>query len=112
MKKHAEGWSLQQFKVTGARRLGTLVKLEMEFVESPPANWKGSSIPMRRFSMRDQSVWELIDGNWYAWETGQRQHLPLNAAIVSPNPTPHPDARGAADSIQTPAGAHAGGRER
>jgi hypothetical protein len=33
----------------------------------------------------DWSVWENIDGVWYAWETGTRSHMSLNAGIAVPD---------------------------
>ena len=55
----------------------------MDFTEIPPKNWKQPELA--EVSFEDYGVWELVDGKWHAWETGQRAHLSLNAAVVPPN---------------------------
>ena len=83
MSKDAAGWSLKAFKVRRVLKEGNRVRVEMDFTEIPPKNWKQPELA--EVSFEDYGVWELVDGKWHAWETGQRAHLSLNAAVVPPN---------------------------
>lgn len=72
------------------------VKARIQFIETAPHSFLPQNLPIElqkklenmedlKFEMDDWSVWENIDGSWYAWETGSRVHLPLNEALVVPN---------------------------
>jgi hypothetical protein len=92
MSKNASGWVLKGVKVRRIERLGSIVRVEMEFTETPPAN--RYPVPVGELSTIDCSEWELIDGKWQAWATGGRGYLSMNTAVVTPNTPVNADARG------------------
>jgi hypothetical protein len=84
MEKAATGWELKGIRVVYAVSDGDRVKVSVIFDEIGPPGVSGKKDPMipngTKVTSTEWSTWERIDGNWYAWETGVRSHLPLNAA--------------------------------
>lgn len=88
MAKDSQDWELKSFRVKYAERDGRRVKVFVEFVETTPKGYipvSGLSGKGLTLTTTDVSVWENFDGLWYAWETGTRGHLSLNADLVAPN---------------------------
>lgn len=109
MEKNAKDWKLNSVKILYAIPDGNLVRVKIQFNEvaprglyriPAPEKFPGLSESERKkiakldSSLKDKaiettdsdwSVWQNIDGVWYAWETGTRSHLSLNAGLVAPN---------------------------
>jgi hypothetical protein len=88
MAKDSQDWELKSFRVKYAERDGRRVKVFVEFVETTPKGYipvSGLSGKGLTLTTTDVSVWENFNGLWYAWETGTRGHLSLNADLVAPN---------------------------
>jgi hypothetical protein len=88
MTKDSEGWELKSARVKYAVQDGKRIKVFGEFQETTPKGFAPvPSLSQKSLTatITDISVWENIDGIWYAWETGTRSHLSLNAGLVAPN---------------------------
>jgi len=109
MEKDAKDWTLNSVKILYAISERNLVKVSIQFNEVAPKGHFRIPIPEKipgvsdsereklvkyyaglrdkalETTYSDWSVWEKIDGVWYAWETSTRSHLSLNARLVAPN---------------------------
>jgi hypothetical protein len=109
MEKDARDWVLQSVNVVYVIPEKNRVKVAIQFKEVAPkgyfripkpdefsglsesersevarvdATYKDKAIEI---TYTDWSIWENIDGVWYAWETGTRGHLSMNTGPVAPN---------------------------
>jgi hypothetical protein len=109
MERDAKDWTLKSVKILYALPERDLVRVKIRFKEVAPkgyfriptpekfpglseseqamvvktdANLKDRTIEI---TTSDWSVWQNIDGIWYAWETGTRGHLSLNTRLVAPD---------------------------
>lgn len=109
MEKNAKDWKLNSVKILYAVPDGNLVRVKIQFNEVAPKGYYRIPTPEKfpglseserekiakldsslkdkaiETTVSDWSVWQNIDGVWYAWETGTRSHLSLNAGLVAPN---------------------------
>ena len=93
MESDSKGWELLSYKVVAAVPDQNRVKLHMKFTELAPASHLPKEIlealksnaSQITVESEDSSVWENINGKWFAWETGARSHLTLNHGLVAPN---------------------------
>jgi hypothetical protein len=109
MEKDAKDWTLNSVKILYATSDNNLVRVKVQFNEvapkghyriPAPEKFSGLSESERERIAKldanltdkaivttdtDWSVWQNTEGVWYAWETGTRSHLWLNAGLVAPN---------------------------
>lgn len=87
MKKDDKGWKLVRFKITSVKERDEKVYLRIAFVVIPPLAFFNGAIPsgvkIGEFEMEDESIWVRMAGEWYCYTPGTRQHLSLNAPLVS-----------------------------
>ncbi len=96
MERDSNGWELHGYRIVYARSKKKRVKVKMYFNQFAPVTtipkevleiFKTKNINVGNkieTEIEDWSVWEKINGIWYAWETGARTHLILNDEIVPP----------------------------
>lgn len=108
MEKDSKDWKLNSVKILYAISDGNLVRVKIQFREiAPKGHYRipvSENFPVLSESERekinkldsslndkaiettisDWSVWQKIEGVWYAWDTGTRDHLSQNAGLVAP----------------------------
>jgi hypothetical protein len=89
MHRDSEGWELKSFRPDYVVREGGRVRVNILFTEKAP---KGRFVPGHGpadeqivVEIYEATVWEKINGAWYAWATGSRGHFSLNESLVAPN---------------------------
>ena len=93
MEKGAKGWELLNYEIVAAIPEDNRVKLYMKFTEIAPISHLPKEVAKLlktneseyTVESEDISIWEKINGKWFAWETGVRSHLYMNIGLVAPN---------------------------
>src|SRR5678815_1032244 len=53
MNRDAKGWTLKEAKVRRVIKQGDLVKVDIDCVEIPPKDWRGSPVPLDEVTIED-----------------------------------------------------------
>jgi len=70
------------YRIPAPEKFPGLSESEREKIAKLDSGLKDKAIET---TVSDWSVWQNIDGVWYAWDTGTRSHLSQNAGLVAPN---------------------------
>lgn len=108
MEEDAKGWKLNSVKILYAISDNNLVRVKIQFSEMAPKGYYRIPVPENfpglseserekinkldsnlkdkamESTISDWSVWQNIDGVWYAWDAGTRSHMSQNAGLVAP----------------------------
>jgi len=83
-KKDTSGWQLLSFEIDYATKKEDKVKVKMELIGEPRKSEKQRTIATTNKTTKKVvwSIWEKVDGEWYAWQTSARDIKSFNYDVA------------------------------
>lgn len=82
MSRDNQGWTLLGTEIVNIKVEDNFVYVEIRFIEEYPKGYLPSFLKKRIMEIKEITLWEEIDGEWYARNPGGRGHLSLNVDLV------------------------------